>query len=45
VAADNAVLDPKLADALVAMGEREPVVRVGVGEKSGVKIKAQSIQL
>ena len=41
VAADNAVLDPKLADALVAMGEREPVVRVGVGEKSGVKIKAQ----
>ena len=41
LAADNAVLDPKLADALVAMGEREPVVRVGVREKSGVKIKAK----
>jgi len=38
-AADDAVLDPELPDAVVAVAQRQPVLGVGMGEVRGVEVE------
>ena len=45
LAAGDAVLDPEAANALVRMGERQPVGRLGVAVAGGIEIDPQSLGL
>ena len=45
LAADDAVVDPELADGRIRVGQRQAVGRSGVGEVGGVEVHAHALRL